>query len=287
MLVNALSLMALWSTSFPLQKAVLEVSSLAFFSLTRAWIAFCCFFPLIEKLKWSRTLLLSLFGYGVVGMYLANVLELEGLKRVSAGEVCLLYSFSPFISALLSFLHLGESFSLRKGVGILLGVSCTWMGAIHLDQGLSLAQVYMFLAVIASSYGWLCLRYLTAYCSISPTTANAWGMLIGGVCFLFHSLWVDAWSPLPVKEVQPFVLLVLSVTLISNIICHVWCGYLLRVRTATFLSFVGLMCPFFVSVIQALVQGIAFTPSILVTIPLLFFSLWIVQGEEVCFSKGR
>jgi drug/metabolite transporter (DMT)-like permease len=70
-------------------------------------------------------------------------------------------------------------------------------------------------------------------------------------------------------------------TFISNIVCYNVYGYLLKKYTATFLSFVGLLSPFFASLSEWVF--LKQTPSwgILSSSLIVVFGLWIVYKEEL------
>jgi drug/metabolite transporter (DMT)-like permease len=119
--------------------------------------------------------------------------------------------------------------------------------------------------------------------SLSPLTANGWGMLLGGIFALVHSYFFDLWSPMPITagHTAHFIQGLILITLLSNVFCYNLYGYLLKRFTATFMSFVGLLSPIFASFSEWLLLKTPPSPVILLSSFVIIFGLWIVYREEL------
>ena len=113
---------------------------------------------------------------------------------------------------------------------------------------LSLPELALLFAVIFGVLGWILLKKVIIDYGYSPLLANGISMTIGGFFALIHSYACgESWSPIPVTHLGPFMRNILSLGLISNLICYNLYGYLLKRYSATFMSFAGLVTPLFAS----------------------------------------
>lgn len=290
-------LFAVWSSCFALGKMTLAFTTPLF--LTAARMLFASFFLLgyllLRKradLKISKKDLIPLLLLAFFSVYLTNAFEFWGLQHLTAAKTCFIYSLSPFFAALFSYLHFGEKMNLKKwlgmGVGFLgfLPVLSLQAGSEQLIKGffyISLPELAIMGAAIASVYGWVLLRLLVKNNSLSPLAANGISMLIGGSMALLHSFLIDTWHPLPIIAggVVPFLKGTLLMTFISNLFCYNLYGFLLRKYTATFLSFIGLLSPIFASLSGWILLGEAISPIIFISTSIVILGLWIVYREEL------
>lgn len=203
----------------------------------------------VPKSLIPKLLLLALFN-----IYLTNALELWGLQYLTSSKTCLLYSSSPFLSALFCYSLFAEKLTLKKWAGLAIGF--IGLFPVLFDQSgqeteivtlfsLSWAEFSVLAAVIASVYGWILLRQLIESNRITTFAANGFSMLLGGVIALVHSSLTEEWDPLPVKDWTIFLECTLLLIVISNITCYNLYGYLLKKYTPTFLSFAGFTTPIF------------------------------------------
>src|SRR5262249_47680543 len=119
-------LYALFASVFTIAKTGLEYSQPYFFVGSRmllAGILLLGYQFLFHRSKFTlkkkdigRKFLLALFM-----IYLTNTFEFWGLKYLTSFKTCFIYSLSPFVSALVSFLVLSEKLSPRKWLGLLIG----------------------------------------------------------------------------------------------------------------------------------------------------------------------
>lgn len=192
---------------------------------------------------WKRILRLAIFN-----IYLTNVLEFWGLKYLTSFKTCFIYSLSPFISALFSYLIFTEKMSKKKWLGLIigcLGILPMLLSETSLEQEtghlfiFSWAELAVIIAATTGVYGWILLRQLINENGFSPFLANGLSMVIGGSMSLIHSGFVENWDPLPVTEYLPFIACAAWLLVVSNLICYNLYGWLLKRFSATFMSFAG------------------------------------------------
>jgi drug/metabolite transporter (DMT)-like permease len=281
-------LYATWTSSFAIGKMTLLYTSPIFITSIRMLLAgfILIAFLYIRKRKNLKITLSQLFPIlilAVLSIYLTNILEFWGLQHLSAGKTCFIYSLSPFFSAIFSYLHFKEKMNLKKSIGMIIGfigfipVLLVQSGSENLFGGISFIswpELAVMGAALFSVYGWVLLRILVKKNSLSPITANGYSMLIGGAIALIHSLLVDKWSPTPIVAggVFPVIQGTLVLTFLSNIVCYNLYGWLLKKYTATFLSFVGLLSPFFASLTGYIFLGES--PS------------WIIFASTIVVGSG-
>ena len=229
---------------------------------------------------------LSLFA-----VYLANVCEIWSIKHMVSSKACLLYSLSPFIAALVAFIVLGETLTKQKWMGMLIGflglIPVNFMQSFEeISSGkfsvFSFAELSMLGAVIFSVYGWILLKKIISVYQHSPLIANGISMTIGGLLALGHSyLSGESWQPIPVTELKPFIINSLIMCIISNIICYNLYGFLLKRFTATFMSFAGLITPFFASLYGYIFLHETITWHFFASITMFSMGLVLFYQEEI------
>lgn len=253
-------LFAMFASIFTLQKETLMYSEPFFLIGSRMLFAGIILLIYVyatnkKAFKNSSKHLVAFLSLGIFAVYLTNICEIWGINHMISSKACLIYSLSPFLAALVAFIVLKERLSKQKWLGMLIGlfgllpIHFTHANeAINLTQFTisSLAELSIVGAVFFSVYGWILLKKIISEYKYSPLLANGISMVIGGILALIHSyLSGEVWQPIPVTQIQPFLINSLVMCLISNIICYNLYGYLLTRFTATFMSFAGLITSFF------------------------------------------
>jgi len=292
-------LYAVWTSSFAIGKMTLAVCPPIFLTSIRMLFAGMILFTFLwvrkrEKLKILRSQLFPILMLSLFSIYLTNIFEFWGLKHLSSAKTCFIYSLSPFFAALFSFIHFKEKITPKKILRLSIGILGFIPVLIHqtnseADAGgvgfFSWPAVAIAAAALCSVYGWVLLRLLVKdeKKAISPLTANSYSMLIGGGVALIHSLFVDSWSPLPIATggTSTFLQGIFLMTFVSNILCYNLYGYLLKKYTATFLSFMGLLSPFFASFTGWIILGEIPSMTIIGSTAIVIIGLWIVYQEEI------
>lgn len=223
-------------------------------------------------------------------IYLTNIFEIWAIEHMVSSKACLLYSLSPFVSALVAFVVLKERMSSKKTMGMLIG----FLGLLpiifaqtqdEISSGtflvFTLAELAMVGAVFCSVYGWIMLKKVMQDYAYSPLMANGLSMTIGGLMALAHSYVAgENWAPIPVYDLQPFIINTLIMCLISNLICYNLYGYLLKRFSATFMSFAGLVTPLFASIFGYIWLKEVITWHFFVAIAMFTIGLVIFYREE-------
>ncbi len=285
----------IWSTSFTLGKTALEASTPLFITGSRmllAGIIILAFLALVKKqdVKIRPHQIFPLILLSITGVYLTNAFEFWGLQYLTAAKACFIYSLSPFLSALFSYIEFKEKITFRKLIGLLIGFVGFFPFLLYQPGGedllggvsfLSWAEIALIAATVTSVYGWVLLRKLGKDEGMSPLMANGSSMCLGGVFALIHSFFVDQWTPLPVSNYSGFLTGVFLMIAVSNLICYNLYGWLLKKFTATFLSFAGLMTPLFAAFFGWLVLGETVSWTFFISVGIISFGLWLVYAEEL------
>ncbi len=231
-------------------------------------------------------------------IYLTNAAEIWGIQYMVSAKACLIYSLSPFVAAVVAYFVLKETLSTKKWIGLVIGF--TGLVPIFMTQSsaeitasesgiFSLANMAVLVAVfgtICSVYGWTLLKKVVSEYRYTPLMANGISMTIGGAMALIHSyLGGETWHPIPVTDFGPFIQNSLLMCLISNIVCYNLYGYLLKRYTATFMSFAGLITPFFASFFGWYFLGETITWHYFASIIVFSIGLTIFYQEELHREK--
>lgn len=227
---------------------------------------------------------------GLFAIYLTNAFEFWGLQHLTSFKTCFIYSLSPFISALISYVVLKEMMTPKKWIGFFVG----FLGFIPVlmtltnsesDAGqlwlFSWAELSVVLATVCSVYGWILLKQIISENHYSPVMANGLGMTIGGGLALFHSALVENWNPIPVTEYLPFIYCTFILIAVSNIIAYNLYGYLLSRFSATFVSFAGFTTPLFTALFGWIFLGEVVTWSFFLSFGIVFLGLLLFYQEEL------
>lgn len=228
---------------------------------------------------------------GFLNIYLTNVAEIWGLQHMGSAKACLIYSLSPFLAAAIAYMLLKETLTTKKWLGLCIG----FMGLIptFMTQSssevmsgeiafISLAEISLLIAVFCSTYGWTLLKKIINEYSYTPLIANGISMTVGGILALLHSyLSGENWDPFPVTRVGPYLKNTLLICLISNIICYNLYGYLLKRYSATFMSFSGLITPFFAAFFGWYFLNEAISWHYFASIAVFSIGLMIFYQEEI------
>jgi len=290
-------LYALFASVFTVSKTALEYSEPFFLVGTRMFLAGLLmllyqYFKgeslILKKSSWGKIVLLAIFA-----IYITNVFEFWGLKYLTSFKTCFIYSLSPFLSVLLSYLLFSETLTKKKWLGLLIGFA----GFIPIlliqttEEELaghfwifSWAELAVVAAVASAVYGWILLKQLVQDEGVSPICANGFSMLIGGLLALMQSLVFEEWDPVPVTTFVPFFECTLFLILVSNCICYNLYGFLLKRFSATFMSFAGLTTALFTATFGFVVHGEVTHPSFWLSFLVVLIGLVVFYQEEL--KKG-
>ena len=286
---------ALWSTCFSIGKSVVLVSAPLFATGARMIVAgvvllLYLWFRDRQAIRIQKQHIIPLLMLSLSAMYLTNALEFWGLQYLTSVKACFIYSLSPFLSALFSYLKFGEKVTSRKWVGLLIGFigfipvlayNSTSEDLLGGFSFLSWAELALIGATACAMYGWVLLRQLGKDLKMNPVMSNGSAMLFGGFLAMTHSLFTESWAPLPISNMWVFSYGIVIMVIVSNVICYNLYGYLLKKYTATFLGFAGLTTPLFAAFFGWLILGETITWNFVTSVGIISIGLWIVHAEEL------
>jgi drug/metabolite transporter (DMT)-like permease len=293
-MIPVILLYALFASLFGLSKATLEHCEPIFLIGSR--MAFAGVLLVTHQWFFNRRMFMSIprkawFDFaclGVIAIYLTNVCEIWGIQRMASAKACFIYSVSPFLSGLLSYILFREVLSKRKWLGMLVGFIGLIPLQLHsLQTGLTegstwLGEFALLTAVVTSVYGWILLKQIVTRYGQSLLLANGFAMFIGGSLALLHSFVSgETWSPVPVSDMDQFLMNTLAMCLISNIVCYNLYGYLLKRYSATFMSFAGLITPLFASLFGWFFLDEHLTWHFVISFLLFVFGLSLYHRDEL------
>ncbi len=156
---------------------------------------------------WYQYLVLGFFGMLVCGAWVYI-----GAKTTGAMNIALIYSASPVLIALAAVFWLGERFSLRQALGVLLAL----LGVVHVvvkGQWLALSSIAWVAGdawIVAAMVAWAMYALLQKlWPSPLSATARLAATCVGGVCVLLPFAWQEMAAPsTPAWSLQATVLVV-------------------------------------------------------------------------------
>lgn len=221
------------------------------------------------------------------GIYFTYIIRFWGLTELPASKAMFMFNLAPFVSALFSYFFFNEAMSSKKWLGLFIGVTGLIPILVSKAGQSGVGQLFFMswpeLAVIASvishSYNWILIRKLVRDNSYSPAMINGLTMFVGGVGALLTSPFFE--GVYPVNNTWEFIKLLALVILISNLICHNLYAYLLKVYTATFVSFAGFMSPLFAALYGWLWLNETITWHFYVSSVIVFIGLLLFYQDEM------
>jgi len=291
-----LLLNALFAFCFIIAKAVLQYSPPIFFIGIRMILAGSILLIYELLIKKERFKIVksdySLFAkLSIVHIFIPYVFEFMGLKYVTAAKTAMLFSLSPFITALVAYFKFHEKLSKLKLAGLTLGF-CGFLPILFNDPSsekiagqwwhLSLPEIFIIIAVISSAYAWTIIQD-NAKKNIPFVLLNGVSMLGGGILSLITSFIFEGFDFSPLNCL-PFIYLMVTIILVGNIASYNLYGLLLKQYTSTFLSFAGFSIPVFTAIFQYFIFGETINTSFYLTLLFVGLGLFVFYRQEL--SKG-
>ncbi len=225
-------------------------------------------------------------------IYFAFILEFWALQYISALKTVLIYSLTPFISAILAYLLQGHKLTKLKIIGVVVGT----MGLIPVllsqstgEQGfatlfsISLPELVLLGAVFCAAYAWFRVKDLMDN-GYHFALINGVTMLIGGILSLITSWAVEGFTP-AVSDWSGFLFWVLLLVLFANGIFYNMYGWLMNRYSITFISFAGFLCPTFATLFEWLFLSGVITWHYLLCLVLVTGGLYLFYKDELNMSK--
>ncbi len=300
MIIIVLLMHALLAVIFPIGRAVAQIAAPVFFTGVRMMggglillgYHFARYGALSPRIM---QVLSAILAFTITGIYLTNVPEFWALQYIPAAKAAFVYSLSPFAAAILSYFFFQEKMTLKKLLGMLIGLVGFMIMIIHDAPGesssdfsigfFSAAEGALIVAAISSAAGWIIMRRKIRKKRCSTIEALSISMILGGVLCFIQSALVESWDPLPITDYPNNLALFIGYALLA-IICSNLLGYtlytvMLKKYTTTFLSFAGFVEPIFAAIygwffLGEIVTGYFFLSSFLV-----FIGLYVFYMEEL------
>lgn len=293
-MISVLILYLLCASSFTIAKAVLAYTAPIFFVGTRMVIAGIALLTFVYAMGMSmrirfkdRWFFASIIFFHI---YFAYIFDLWSLQYISSFMSSFYFNLSPFITALFAYLFLGELLTAKKWLGLCIGFVGFIPLMIHEANArcilpdapvLWLPQLVLLGSIVSSCIGWVSMKRLIEL-DYSPLFINGFGMAIGGFLALCTSFIQEQWwHGLPVSAWQPFIILTLLIIIVCNLLFYNLYGYLLRIYSATFLSFAGFLCPLFAAFLGFLLLGESPSLAFFVAATVVSFGLYLFYQDEL------
>jgi len=289
------------ASTFTISKAALSYVSPLFFTGARMVVA-GVFLLGYDYVRTGKRLSLNkehflLFGQIVLFyIYFAYVFDILALQHLTSAKACLLYSLSPFLSALLSYFWFAEVMTPKKWLGLAIGFAGFLPVLMAPSAGQKIAgsfiswpELLMFGAVLSSVYGWILIRQLVREHDYSSSLINGVGMLGGGILAFVTSFFYEGWQPLPIVDVTYFLYYTALIVVVANILFSNLYVDLLRRYTATLLSFAGFTAPLFAAVLGWLFLDETISWEFFATSGAVLVGLYLFYQEELKqgYVQGR
>lgn len=204
----------------------------------------------------------------VAHMLLPFILEYNATMHLHPTKISLIYSLSPFITAIISIILLQERITILKGFGLILGWLATMItifssSDFNYDSLLrktfitETPELTLLCAIISASFAWFLVKELMDR-NIHLSLINGSTMFIAGIgIFIFKNLSSQQCQlcyTFAIIPWQGWSLLICTMTL-SNFIGYPLYSYLLKSYSATALSLSGFMCPIFTTMLSYIILG--------------------------------
>lgn len=220
-------------------------------------------------------------------IYFSFILEFWALQYLTAIQTTLIYTATPFISAILAYFLLKEVLTIKKIVGIVIGLGgLIPVISLHASSGgfkefacFSLPEVVLFFAVTSGAYAWFLVKKLMDR-GYGLGTINGVAMLIGGILSMTTALIFEDLSN-PVSNWSLFLCWLCLLILAANIIFYNFFGWLLNRYSITFLTFSGFLSPSFGTLYEWLFFGGAIYWNHIVSLLLVAIGLFIFYQDEL------
>lgn len=242
-----------------------------------------------KSFKINRSDVKWFFLLALIHILIPYVGEFWALQYLSAAKVSLIWSLSPFITAIFAWFMFKEKMTTLKFVGMFIGFLgfipiVVHEGAKEQTLGslfhISMADFALIIAVISAAFAWSTFKKLLQR-GYKTLVINGWAMLIGGAYALVLSPFFEAWRPFPVKNWSITIGCLLALVLIGGMICYNLYGFLLKRYTVTFLSFAGGIVPFFTAFFQWIILRQPVSFAFILSVMIISLGLYIFYTEEL------
>ncbi len=228
------------------------------------------------------------FKTSIFHVYIAFVFEFWALQYLSSAKTNLIYSSTPFIAAVLSYFLLFEKLSLKKFIGMLIGL-CSLIPILATENGdtfmgqvldVSYPEFILLVAVVSAAYAWFLVKRLLVK-EYSLLMINGVSMFIGGLLAFITSFIVEGIQEPLIYDLWPFLFWVGLLIIVSNVIAYNFYGWLLKKNSITFVTSAGFLCPIFGAVFGWFFLGETITWHYLLALILVIIGLNIFYRDDL------
>lgn len=250
-------LQALFATSFPMGKYLMNFVSPLFLSGTRMLCAGSIllayeYYRSSSQFQFPRKNFWTFAQIIVFGMYATYALRLYALRVLPVWKVSFFYNLSPFLTALYAFLLFNQRLSVKQWIGLAVGligmlpilISSSPAEA-TMGEFFYISQYELFLLVSVSlhCYSWILIQKLVRYKNYQTSIVNGICMASGGFISLLNAYAIEG-TP-QISDPAAFFKGLTIMIFVSNILCHNIYAGLLKKYSATFMSFTSFLGPIF------------------------------------------
>ncbi len=229
-----------------------------------------------------------LFGGMSFFLFYSYVPSFAVLSHIESTKWALIYTLTPFCTALISYVHKLERMTWLKIIGLCIGFIGILPVLIVDPKGTSFGtfwnvswpEIVVILCMVSYSYGWVMATRLVKERGYNTFLVNGAGMLFAGVGALATSPLIDTWSPSPVYAIWPAVG-VMSLLVVATLLAYTINTYLLRYYTVTFLMFLMFVDPIYVALYGRIFLKEPFQWHFFLSVGLVFFGLSLFYKEEL------
>ena len=291
-MIEIIALHALFGSSIPISKKLLDFTSPVFLTGIRMILAGLLLVGFniwrkgningIQRRFWWQYAQIIF-----VGVYLKYVLRTWGLAYMPAVKLAFLLNISPFVSAFFSYISFYEKLTSKQWLGLGIGV----LGSIPIlitssksEQLLgellfiSWPELVVFGSIVAHCYGMIVSRTLIRDNNHPASLTNGVRMFGGGVLALVTSFFIEN---LHISNVGQFIGWLAILIVVSNIICHNLYLRLLKYYTVTFVSFSDFLSPLFIAFYSWLFLNESITWNYFASGAVVFIGLYLFYIDEL------
>jgi len=249
-------LQALFATSFPMGKYLMNFVSPLFLSGTRMLIAggilltyeYC---RSSARFNFKRQDFWTFAQIIILGMYATYALRLYALQVLPVWKVSFFYNFSPFLTALYAYMLFNQRISKKQWLGLsigFLGMLPILISRTPAEVGgesfyISQYELFLIISVSLHCYSWILIQKLVKHKNYQPAMVNGIAMACGGLLSLIVSYAQE--GTVSISSPYAFAAGLMGTIFIGNIVCHNLYASLLKTYSATFMSFTSFLGPLF------------------------------------------
>lgn len=291
MFIDIILLQMLFSCSTPLNKLLLEQSSVLTLTTFRMILAgFCILFSWVWINKKSVISIQKehrwLFGHKIVlGSYLKYVLKYWGLQYMTPSHAAFLFLTTPFWAALFDYIYFNQRFTARQYLGMIVTcfaivplLVCQQTTFVSFQQVVCLPAIALLGAVGVHCYGVMCTKKLIKDHGYDPILISAYSNI--GTGFLACLTILLMKKPFVIGNIYLFMPYLLLLIFISNILGKIWHTYLLKKHSMTILSLSEYLNPLYVALYSWVLWGIKIGPEQFLLGGGIFFGLYLFYSPK-------